>query len=194
VCLPIAPQVGPLLAVAGEARVEGPVRVVAGERDVGAVGGVRGADRDDLAVWLERDRVRYGVARVEARPLLAGTVSAPTATILPFGWSAVARAELLRDRPLPSERRARPDVLRRRPPEKVGSRSPGAACAGAANRTPTTNSVARRTADVGTLIRWPSTLTPLPDLGLRSSLPPHLSDEALLGRSSSRRCCIRESS
>src|SRR6185503_12498431 len=44
---------GRLLAVAGEARVERPVGVVAGEREVVAEGAAK-ADSDNLAVRLER--------------------------------------------------------------------------------------------------------------------------------------------
>src|SRR4029077_64598 len=46
-------------AVAGEARVQRAVRVVAGEREVG---GARKARRDDLAVALERPPSRFVVA------------------------------------------------------------------------------------------------------------------------------------
>ena len=69
--LVVAPEVGRLLAVAGEARVERAVRVVAGEREVrGATRGGRRPDRDDLAVALDRHPVRL-VEAPEVGRLLA---------------------------------------------------------------------------------------------------------------------------
>ncbi len=66
----VAPEVGRLPAVAGEGRVERAVRVVAGEREVP---GADSADGDDLAVALERHRVRLTmVPEVGRLPAVAG--------------------------------------------------------------------------------------------------------------------------
>jgi hypothetical protein len=58
-----------LLAVAGEARVERAVRVVAGDREEATLR--CGADHDDLAVALERHPSRPVVEATEVGPLLA---------------------------------------------------------------------------------------------------------------------------
>ena len=72
-----AEEVGRLLAISGEGRVERPVGVVAGEGEVAADGGVRVIDREDigasdcdyLAVGLDRDPVAASTSAMSVRSM-----------------------------------------------------------------------------------------------------------------------------
>ena len=101
-----APEVGRLPAVAGEARVEGAVRVVAGEGEV-AEAGLGAASRNDLAVALQRHPGRPVDVPTEVGrlPAVAGEARVERAVGVVAGEREVEPGHCRRSRPRRSCRR-----------------------------------------------------------------------------------------